>query len=107
MINELLVLRLSKDVNVWRAVVFAMLCCDLVHLYAVWVAGGWGAEFMCDVRQRRVGDWANTVILGAGVVLRVCFLVGMGMGIRGNREWGLDCRREKRLVEGLVSFKSE
>ncbi len=90
MVNELLVLRFSKDLKVWRAVVLAMLCCDVVHLYGVWVAGG-GAEFMLDpVGRWRMEDWVNTLILAAGSVLRTCFLVGLGVkegdGERGKRE---------------------
>jgi hypothetical protein len=40
MIYELLMLQLGKDVNVWKAVVFVMMCCDVVHLYRVWIVGG-------------------------------------------------------------------
>jgi hypothetical protein len=78
MLNELLVLRLSNDIRIWRAVVLAMLCCDLVHLWGVWVAGG--PEFMLSPGEWRLEDWVNPGLLGAGAVLRVCFLAGVGIG---------------------------
>jgi hypothetical protein len=90
MLNELLVLRLSDDIRVWRAVVFAMLCCDLVHLYGVWVASG-GAEFMLSPGQWMVEEWVNTGILLGGAVLRGCFLVGVGVR-EGEGDKGLDKR---------------
>ena len=78
MLNELLVLWLSDDIKIWRAVIFAMLCCDVLHLYGLWVAGG--TEFMLDPMGKWAEeDWVNGCILLGGAVLRACFLAGLGV----------------------------
>jgi hypothetical protein len=77
-INEALVLRLTSDIRIWRAVIFSMLVCDVVHLYAVWAAAG--TDFMLDFAAWRFEDWVNWWVLAAGAVVRLLFLCGVGFG---------------------------
>jgi hypothetical protein len=77
-------LRCTDDVKTWRAVLFAMLCCDIIHLYGMWVTGG--REFMLDPLGRwRVQNWIDVCVLAVGAGLRVCFLAGVGVGSRRGR----------------------
>jgi hypothetical protein len=74
-INEGIVLRLTKEKDVWLAVIAAMLVSDIGHLYAVyaiapermWELGGWNSD-----------EWINYGTLWGGALLRTCFLVGIG-----------------------------
>jgi hypothetical protein len=83
-LNEVLVLRLTSDIKVWRAVIFSMLCCDVIHVYAVAAAAGPG--FMLDIGAWRFEDWANTCVLSGGAVLRLFFLMGVGFGKREEKK---------------------
>ncbi|KAF7941592.1 uncharacterized protein EAE97_006429 [Botrytis byssoidea] len=74
-INEAVVLRLTRDYSVWKAVVFAMLVCDVGHFWGIYKADCVGLF--------RVGGWSteeriNYGILGFGLVLRIAFLLGLG-----------------------------
>ncbi|KAF7949972.1 hypothetical protein EAE96_007277 [Botrytis aclada] len=74
-INEAVVLRLTRDYSVWKAVVFAMFLCDAGHFWGIYQADP--AEFL------NVGGWSteeliNNGILGFGFVLRIGFLLGLG-----------------------------
>ncbi|KAG4027242.1 hypothetical protein MFRU_032g01080 [Monilinia fructicola] len=74
-INEALVLRLTRDYSVWKAVVFAMLVCDLGHLWGVYEADPIGS---LDVHGWTSDEWINNGILIFGAVLRIAFLSGLG-----------------------------
>lgn len=72
-INEAVVLRLTRDYSVWKAVVFAMLVCDVGHLWGVYEADPMGSL--------NVGGWTfeesiNNGILVFGAILRIAFLSG-------------------------------
>jgi hypothetical protein len=72
----------AKDqVSVWRALLSALLVCDFGHLAALGKVMGPSA--VVDWREWRGEDWTNIVILVAGIALRSCFLLGVGMGGRG------------------------
>jgi hypothetical protein len=81
MVSELLVLRATNEIAVWRALVFAYLCCDVGHL----VAFGWAAPGMFTTGEKGMGiwrfeDWVNVGILMFGAGLRIGVLCGVGMG---------------------------
>lgn len=76
-INELLVLRVTRELAVWRGVVLAMVCADLGHLWGVYAGGGFEAGWI----QRWDGEeWFNVGTLAFGLVLRIAFLLGLGVG---------------------------
>ncbi|KAH8801388.1 hypothetical protein F5884DRAFT_740347 [Xylogone sp. PMI_703] len=75
-INEAVVLRVTKEIAVWKAVVFSMVCADLGHLWAVVQAGGFDEGVGGWVGE----EWVNVGILVLGLGLRVGFLCGLGVG---------------------------
>jgi len=76
-INEILVLRVTKDVNVWKAVMVALCFSDLGHVYA-WYAAA--PDAYLNFAAYRSEDWINNGTLVLGLVIRVAFLLGIGMG---------------------------
>jgi len=77
-INEAIVLRLSNDINVWRAVIAGMLISDFGHLYGVYAADParateWGMWVM--------EEWFNVLTLSFGAVVRLGFLAGVGVDV--------------------------
>ncbi|KAK7184798.1 hypothetical protein DPSP01_002232 [Paraphaeosphaeria sporulosa] len=82
--NQAVVLRVAKDLRVWRAIVLGILVCDTVHLWAgfdvmrrdgtVW-PGVWRAE-----------DWVAVGSLVVPMGLRTAFLAGIGVKEEGNVE---------------------
>lgn len=73
---EVLVLRATNDVNIWRRFVVAMLVCDVGHAYANWVEIG-TRGFVC------LWLWAEGDVVTMGVTLgplgvRELFLLGVG-----------------------------
>ncbi|PVH74827.1 hypothetical protein DL98DRAFT_518986 [Cadophora sp. DSE1049] len=74
-ITEGVVLRLTRQKSVWLAIITAMACADVGHLYAAWwVAPG----RMGDVGGWNGDEWINYGTLFAGLGLRVLFLMGVG-----------------------------
>jgi hypothetical protein len=75
--NQAVVLRVAKDLRVWKAIVLGILVCDTVHLWAgfdvmrrdgtMWL-GVWRAE-----------DWVAVLSLVVPMGLRVAFLAGLGV----------------------------
>jgi hypothetical protein len=82
-LNEALVLRLSADVNVWRAVTAACLICDAGHLYAIYVSR---PDLFWALSRWRSADWTNMGILWFDVALRVSFLLGIGVREKSKSE---------------------
>ncbi|KUJ19578.1 uncharacterized protein LY89DRAFT_546118, partial [Mollisia scopiformis] len=74
-INEGLVLRLTKEKNVWLAVIGAMLVSDVGHIWAVYqIAPTRMGEFMAWNSD----EWINYGTLWFGVGLRAVFMMGFG-----------------------------
>ncbi|KAH7419629.1 hypothetical protein BKA64DRAFT_737787 [Cadophora sp. MPI-SDFR-AT-0126] len=74
-ITEGVVLRLTRQKSVWLAIITAMACADVGHLYAAW----WVAPArMGDVGKWNGDEWINYGTLFAGLGLRVLFLFGVG-----------------------------
>ncbi|KAL5122025.1 hypothetical protein ACEQ8H_000241 [Pleosporales sp. CAS-2024a] len=75
---EVLVLRATTDVRVWRAVVRALLLCDVGHLYASWAE--MGTAGLLHVRAWSGYDAFTMMTFVVPFVLRVAFLLGVGIG---------------------------
>jgi len=85
-LNEALVLRSTNDKGVWRTVLSCLLVADLGHLWACRelggsanVAGEWFGYFWRVWEWNAMG-WGNVGFVYLGMVMRVAFLMGVGMG---------------------------
>lgn len=76
-INEALVLRSTRDLNVWRALLIGLLIADVGHLWSVmplfskgvyWRFWEWNAMY-----------WGNIGFVYVGASMRVAFLAGLGI----------------------------
>jgi len=74
-LNEALVLRASKDFNVWRILLFCLLLADFGHLYSVRPLG---LQIYYDVLNWNAIDWGNLGFVYVGATMRTCFLLGVG-----------------------------
>lgn len=76
-LNEAVVLRATRELMVWRALLCCLLIADFGHLYSVhrlglhiyWRFWHWNAI-----------DWGNIAFVYAGATIRLCFLFGLGIG---------------------------
>jgi hypothetical protein len=75
---EGLVLRSTQDLRVWRAVVLALLVCDLGHIYAAWLE--MGTRGFLSVWTWRGHDAATMMSFIVPCVMRMAFLCGVGVG---------------------------
>ncbi|KAJ8058745.1 hypothetical protein OCU04_011736 [Sclerotinia nivalis] len=74
-INEVVVLRLTRDYSVWKAVVFAMFVCDMGHILGIYEADPVGS---LNVVGWTTEEQINNGILAFGLILRLAFLLGFG-----------------------------
>ncbi|KAF5023538.1 hypothetical protein F66182_4405 [Fusarium sp. NRRL 66182] len=74
--NELVLLRITSDLRVWRTLFIGILICDALHLHGSWVALG---SAFWHLREWRWEDWVNLGSLWAQAALRVAFLAGVGL----------------------------
>jgi len=81
--NEAVVLRLTHDLKVWKAMVLGILLCDLVHLYGSWAE--LGTDMFFNPILWRWEDAINLGMLWSGVVIRVLFLMGVGFQGKGKK----------------------
>lgn len=75
-VNEALVLRSTTDSTVWRAVLFALLLADFGHLYSV---SALGSQIYWDFFSWNAIDWGNVGFVYVGVMMRLSFLLGVGV----------------------------
>ena len=80
---EAVVLRITSELRVWKAVVFGILLCDAVHLYGAW--GVMGTESFLSPATWRPEEWVNFAMLyGPGAVrVGLLFEVGFPTTTRG------------------------
>ncbi len=78
--NEAVVLRLTADLKIWKAIIFGILMCDLVHLYGS--LGALGPEIFWNPALWRWQEWLNFSMLYVPGALRLSFLFGIGLGGR-------------------------
>lgn len=76
-LNEALVLRATTDIRVWRAVLLVLLIADIGHL---WAMRELGLRVYWDVAGWNVGELGNVPWVYVGMVMRLCFLSGVGLG---------------------------
>jgi hypothetical protein len=76
-LNEILVLRSTNDVRVWRALVCGLLLADLGHLYSL---APLGPDVYWKLWSWNAIDWGNVGFVYLGAATRVCFLSGIGLG---------------------------
>lgn len=75
--NQAVVLRIAKDLRVWKAIVVGILLCDTVHLWA-------GFDVMhkdgtMNPTNWRPEDWVAVLLLVVPMSLRTAFLAGLGV----------------------------
>ena len=110
-INEALVLRATKDLRVWRAVITGLLIADVGHLYSLHPLG---ARFYWVVKAWNVLHWGNIPFVYVGALLRVCFLLSPtkmptinlgGGGLRGEAQVTTPTRRSGRKPKPTQKVK--
>lgn len=74
-INEGVVLRLTKERNVWLAIIFSMVMTDTGHLYAAYAID---PERIFQLLQWNMDEWINYGTLMGGLTMRILFLMGIG-----------------------------
>lgn len=82
--NQAVVLRVAEgNLRVWKAMVFGMLVCDVIHMYATKNALGW--DLQLDPAGWRFYDWFNLAVLYGMGAMRIAFLAGIGVKEGGNK----------------------
>lgn len=76
--NEAVVLRVTNDTRVWKALLLGMLICDGFHTYASYIA--LGPTVFWDPTSWRSDDIVNFGALGGFGLLRAAFLLNIGLG---------------------------
>jgi hypothetical protein len=80
-LNEALVLRSTRDLRVWRALLFGLLIADFGHLWSVNELAG---SIYWNVSKWNAIDWGNIGFVYVGALSRVAFLCGIGITSEGN-----------------------
>lgn len=81
-INEALVLRSTADLTVWRSVLFALLLADFGHLYSV---SALGSQIYWNFSLWNAIDWGNVGFVYVGAMMRLSFLLGVGVPHHGRK----------------------
>ncbi|TVY67486.1 hypothetical protein LSUE1_G008350 [Lachnellula suecica] len=74
-INEGIVLRLTRERNVWYAVILSMVVADIGHLYAAYDIA---PNQMFSIMSWNSDEWINYGTLMLGLCLRLAFMAGIG-----------------------------
>lgn len=91
-LNEALILRVTSDLKVWRAVLLCLLIADIGHLYSV-RAVGWPVYW--NVMGWNAIDWGNVGFVYAGAAMRLSFLSGFGVSKIGQQVTRRSTRRKR------------
>jgi hypothetical protein len=75
-LNEALVLRSTRDIRVWRTLLFGLLVADVGHLYSVYPLGP--AIYWSFWKWNAI-DWGNIAFVYCGAAMRISFLMGLGL----------------------------
>ena len=75
--NEAVVLRCTSSLKVWKAIQLGIFLSDALHMYATAVALGPGRFW--NPRKWRVEDRINLGLIGGNGMVRLMFLLGVGM----------------------------
>ncbi|CAG7559155.1 unnamed protein product [Fusarium equiseti] len=76
-LNEALVLRSTPDLRVWKSVLLVLLIADVGHLFSM---SELGSSIYWDFRAWNASDWGNVPWVYGGMLMRICFLMGIGLG---------------------------
>ena len=74
---EAVVLRCTSDQEVWKMIQLGIFLSDVFHLYASVVA--LGLDRFCDPRKWRVEDRINLGLIAGNGVVRLMFILGVGI----------------------------
>lgn len=72
-----LVLRISKDIQVWRVVILAVLVVDIAMLSSNYAS--LKQQDRLNLGAMRSADWFNVLFTGLVTVIRILFLAGLGV----------------------------
>lgn len=75
---QAIVLRVTSEIRVWKYLLFGMLICDVIHLYAAYQI--LGPQIFFDPRRWRLEEWVNFVMLYGPGTLRLGVCLGVGLG---------------------------
>lgn len=75
-LNEGLVLRSTRDIRVWRTVLFGLLIADFGHLYSAYPLG---FDMYWSFWKWNTIDWGNIAFVYCGALMRISFLLGLGL----------------------------
>lgn len=70
-------LRASKDIQVWRAVIAAVLVVDIAMLAVAYAS--LKKQYQLRPNAMRSSDWSNVLFTGLVTVIRIFFLAGLGV----------------------------
>jgi len=91
-LNEAMILRVTSDLKVWRAVLFCLLVADIGHLCSI-KSVGW--HIYWHVPSWNAIDWGNVAFVYAGASMRLAFLLGFGIGQSGQQTTRRSTRRKR------------
>jgi len=97
-LNEALVLRATSDLRVWKTLLFGLLVADFGHLYSCFPLG---LSYYYDFWNWNAIAWGNIAFVYCGATLRICFLLGLGLGVGGKAK-GRNQRAVKAAGNGLL-----
>ena len=75
--SQAVVLRSTDDIKVWKALLFGMFLCDILHLFASYRI--LGPEVFFSPRLWRWEEWVNFIMLYGPGGLRLAFCAGVGV----------------------------
>ncbi|KAH8692736.1 hypothetical protein BGW36DRAFT_385085 [Talaromyces proteolyticus] len=75
-LNEALLLRITSDSRVWRALLLNLLIADLGHLYSLTPLG---YQVYYEFWNWNAMDWGNVPFVYLGMTSRLSFLLGLGV----------------------------
>lgn len=75
--NEAVVLRVTDSIKVWKALLLGILICDVIHLYGTSIA--LGSDVMLNPALWRWEDAVNISMLVGPIIMRLAFLLGVGL----------------------------
>ena len=81
--SQAYVLRSTDDIRAWKALLFGMFLCDIMHLFASYRI--LGPKVFFSPSLWRWEEWLNFVMLYGPGGLRLAFCAGIGVGRGGNK----------------------
>ena len=89
-LNEHLVLSSTSSLRTWRRFLFCLLVADFGHLATMIPLAaekGWMEVFVRFWAWNAM-EWGSVGFVYMGALTRICFLLGVGVGVRGGRVLG-------------------